>query len=123
MSEPEDIIGEYGADNRPPDPMQRPARERVEKFIDEHPEQVFFSRQIEILHEGDFFSLGDKPRNPGRGGQRENFVRMEAVKNRRFNKITLAQVISVLQARRGGTGEAGGGIRRSKHRQRAGVAR
>jgi len=56
MNEPDEIFGEqYEADNRPPDPMQHQARARVEKFIDEHPEQVFFSRQIEILHEGDFF--------------------------------------------------------------------
>jgi hypothetical protein len=55
MNEPEEIFMDHEADNRPPDPMQRPAREKVEKFIDEHPEQVFFSRQIEVQNEGDFF--------------------------------------------------------------------
>src|ERR1017187_2022760 len=55
MDEPDDIFGEHEADNRPPDPMQHQAREKVEKFIDEHPEQVFFSRQIEVQNEGEFF--------------------------------------------------------------------
>jgi hypothetical protein len=55
MNEPDEIFGEHEADNRPPDPMQHQARARVEKFIDEHPEQVFFSRQIEVLHEAEFF--------------------------------------------------------------------
>jgi hypothetical protein len=60
---------EHGADNRPPDPMQHQARDKVEKFIDTHPEQVFFSRQIEVLHEAEFFSLGDKSRNQSVSGR------------------------------------------------------
>lgn len=55
MNEPDEYFMEYEAENRPPDPMQRPAREKVEKMIEENPEQVFFSRQIEVLFEGDFF--------------------------------------------------------------------
>jgi hypothetical protein len=55
MDEPDDIFMEDEADNRPSDPMQHQARDKVEKFIDAHPEQVFFSRQIEVLHEGEFF--------------------------------------------------------------------
>jgi hypothetical protein len=55
MNEPEEIFREHEADNRPPDRMQQRARAKVEKFIDAHPEQVFFSRQIEVLHEAEFF--------------------------------------------------------------------
>src|SRR5208282_2399342 len=55
MDEPDEMFIEDEADNRPPDPMQHQARDKVEKFINEHPEKVFFSRQIEILHEAEFF--------------------------------------------------------------------
>jgi len=55
MSEPDEFFMEHEADNRSPDPKQHQARDKVEKFIETHPEQVFFSRQIEVLHEGEFF--------------------------------------------------------------------
>jgi hypothetical protein len=55
MSVPDDIFMEDGGEGHPPDPKQGQARDVVEKFFEDHPEQVFFSRQIEILHEGDFF--------------------------------------------------------------------
>jgi hypothetical protein len=55
MNEADEFLMENEEVNRPADPMQHQARIKVEKFIDEHPEKVFFSRQIEILHEGDFF--------------------------------------------------------------------
>jgi hypothetical protein len=42
-------------ENRPPDPMQAQARDKLVKYFDEHPEKVFFSRQIEILNETEFF--------------------------------------------------------------------
>ncbi len=55
MNEPAEIFTEHEGLNRPPDSKQREARERVENFINEHPEQVFVSRQIEVLHEAEFF--------------------------------------------------------------------
>lgn len=55
MDEPEELYIEREVESRPPDPAQRPARERVEKLIRENPEKVFFSRQIEVLFENDFF--------------------------------------------------------------------
>ena len=54
MDEPDQIFSEYETP-RSPDPRQHQARDKIEKFIDEHPEQVFFSRQIEVQNEGDFF--------------------------------------------------------------------
>lgn len=55
MNEPEEVFTEREVDNCPPDAMQEQARAKVEEFIDAHPERVFFSRQIEVLHEAEFF--------------------------------------------------------------------
>ena len=44
--EPEDL---------PPDPKQREAAETLAKFFDRHRARVFFSRQVEVLHEGEWF--------------------------------------------------------------------
>lgn len=57
MNEPDEIFGEHEADNRPPDPMQHQARQRVEKFIDEHPEQVFFHGKLKFYMKPSF-SIG-----------------------------------------------------------------
>ena len=42
-------------DERPPDPQQKKARERLRFLFSENPKQVFFSRQLEVLLEGEFF--------------------------------------------------------------------
>jgi cysteine synthase len=55
MDEPDEIFIPHEVHNRPPDPMQHKARDKVEKYINEHPEKVFFSRQIEVLNETEFF--------------------------------------------------------------------
>ena len=46
---PEDYPG------RPPDPRELDAREVLAQFFEENREQVFFSRQIEVQHEKDYF--------------------------------------------------------------------
>ncbi len=40
---------------RPPDPQQTSARESLGAFFEEHREQVFFSRQIEVQNEDRYF--------------------------------------------------------------------
>src|SRR5438128_636640 len=55
MNEPDEFFMEPEEDNRPPDPKEYQARAKVEKFINENREKVFFSRQIEVLHEAEFF--------------------------------------------------------------------
>ena len=40
---------------RPADPAERRARNVIRKFFEKHRERVFFSRQIEVIHENDFF--------------------------------------------------------------------
>jgi hypothetical protein len=42
-------------DDRRPDPRQQSARADLEDFFKRKGEGVFFSRQIEILHEGKYF--------------------------------------------------------------------
>ena len=42
-------------DERPSDPKQEEAREVLRTFFESRNEQVFFSRQIEVIHEGQFF--------------------------------------------------------------------
>jgi hypothetical protein len=40
---------------RPPDPRQEEAAAALERVFDENRERVFFSRQLEVLHEGQWF--------------------------------------------------------------------
>ncbi len=42
-------------DERPPDPQQKLARDELERFFDEHREEVFFSRQLEVQVEHKYF--------------------------------------------------------------------
>ena len=37
------------------DPQQKKARASLEAFFEEHREEVFFSRQLEVLYEGEYF--------------------------------------------------------------------
>lgn len=46
---------EYEDKERPPDPAQEQARERLRKYFEDKKEAVFFSRQIEVQFENDFF--------------------------------------------------------------------
>jgi hypothetical protein len=55
MDEHFESLTEHEADKRPPDPMVIQARETVEKLFNDHPERVFFSRQIEVQNEDKFF--------------------------------------------------------------------
>lgn len=55
VSDSEEFYSEDDAAARPPDPMQDQARAKVEKFIKDNAEKVFFSRQIEIFFEDEFF--------------------------------------------------------------------
>ncbi len=56
MNAPDDIFVEDGGESHPPDPKEGEARDVVEKFFEDHPEQVFSrAKSKEILHEGDFF--------------------------------------------------------------------
>ncbi len=43
------------AEERAPDPREREAVEELRAFFESHREQVFFSRQLEVQHEGDYF--------------------------------------------------------------------
>jgi hypothetical protein len=43
--------GDGEIDDRPPDPKQEQAREVLEGFFEDDPQRVYFSRQIEVLHE------------------------------------------------------------------------
>lgn len=54
MPEYNDFDFEY-YEERPPDPKEISARATLEKFFDGNREKVFFSRQIEIQHEHQFF--------------------------------------------------------------------
>ena len=42
-------------DERPPDAKQEEAREVLRAFFDDRREEVFFSRQVEVIHEAQFF--------------------------------------------------------------------
>lgn len=46
---------------RPPDPQQIDARQTLTQFFEAHREQVFFSRQLEVLHEQDYFHWVTQP--------------------------------------------------------------
>lgn len=49
-----DLEGDF-RDERPPDPKQSEAREELAKFFDARKERVFFSRQVEVMFEGQYF--------------------------------------------------------------------
>jgi hypothetical protein len=53
--QPEEYYIEPEAIYRPQDPAQQQAVQAVAKLINEYPERVFFSRQIELILENDFF--------------------------------------------------------------------
>jgi len=60
MWEYDDCEPEYDAEEeRPPDPRQEEAREVLVKFFESHPDQVYFSRQLEVIHECAGQSSGD----------------------------------------------------------------
>jgi hypothetical protein len=42
-------------DERPRDPREEEATERLQRVFEESPKSVFFSRQLEVLHEGTWF--------------------------------------------------------------------
>lgn len=44
-----------GFDERPADPREASARASLERFFEEHQEEVYFSRQLEILHEDSWY--------------------------------------------------------------------
>lgn len=46
---------DYEDYERPPDPKQQEARSHLERFFEEHKEEVFFSRQIEVQNEAKYF--------------------------------------------------------------------
>jgi len=48
-------FGEYDSIGRPSDPVQERVKEKLEDFFEEKKEEVFFSRQIEIKYEDEFF--------------------------------------------------------------------
>ncbi len=41
--------------DRPPDPAQEIARKKLQAFFEARPEEVFFSRQLEVQNENEFF--------------------------------------------------------------------
>ena len=51
----EEFDSEDAAPERPPDPRQISIRETLIQFFEEHREQVFFSRQLEVRYERDYF--------------------------------------------------------------------
>ena len=51
----EEFDSEEDVAERPPDPRQISAREVLIQFFEEHREQVFFSRQLEVRYERDYF--------------------------------------------------------------------
>jgi len=51
----EEFDREEDISERPPDPRQISAREALIQFFEEHREQVFFSRQLEVRYEQDYF--------------------------------------------------------------------
>ena len=53
MWEPDDLTSNHAA--RPPDAKQAQAREALRRFIEERGQQVFFSRQLEVALEDEFF--------------------------------------------------------------------
>lgn len=53
MRAPEDLTPEHTA--RSPDPKQAQAREALRGYVEERREQVFFSRQLEVALEDEFF--------------------------------------------------------------------
>jgi hypothetical protein len=55
MDEPDELLSKQAAHHLQSDPQQTLARQKVEEYIDAHPENVFFSRQIEVIHEAQFF--------------------------------------------------------------------
>ncbi len=55
MADYEEFDREEDISERPPDPRQISAREALIQFFEEHREQVFFSRQLEVRYEQDYF--------------------------------------------------------------------
>lgn len=56
MTEEREFVEEEGSeDESPPDPQQELARRDLEKHFDNHREEVFFSRQLEVQFEGTYF--------------------------------------------------------------------
>jgi hypothetical protein len=62
-SSEESILSEYDysdyedepGEERPSDPRQREAQGKLRDFFEQNREQVFFSRQLEVVHENDYF--------------------------------------------------------------------
>lgn len=55
MNGPEEFYAEYDAADFPMDPAQERARQQIEQYIDQNSDRVFFSRQIEVFFEREFF--------------------------------------------------------------------
>jgi hypothetical protein len=46
---------EYDIIERPSDPVQESVTEKLKDFFEKRKEEVFFSRQIEVIYEDEFF--------------------------------------------------------------------
>lgn len=51
----DDLFGGLYDEQPVGDPTQRAARAALSEFFDEHRDEVFFSRQLEVLHEGEWY--------------------------------------------------------------------
>lgn len=55
MTDFSDVDDEMDKIERPPDPVEESAREHLRIFFEEHKEEVFYSRQLEVRNENTFF--------------------------------------------------------------------
>lgn len=55
MPEYEDLEHQKYEEKRPPDPQEANAKETIKEFFEKNKETVFYSRQVEVIHEKEYF--------------------------------------------------------------------